>query len=45
MAISFTGLGLVKRKQNHKDWKPYLIGGVMMCLLAIVSIVLSFVIH
>jgi hypothetical protein len=43
MAIGFTGLGIIKRKRSHKDWKPFLIGGIIMCVLAVVSIILSIV--
>jgi len=43
MAIGFTGLGIIKRKQNLNDWKAFLFGGIAMCILAVVSIILSLV--
>jgi hypothetical protein len=43
LAISFMGLGIIKRKRNSKDWQAFLIGGIVLCVLAVVSIILSFV--
>lgn len=43
VAISFTGLGILMRKQNKKNWKAILIVGILCCVLAVVSTALSFV--
>jgi hypothetical protein len=37
--ISFTGLGLQMRKQQNKNWKAFLFGGITMLVLVILSLV------
>jgi hypothetical protein len=37
--ISFTGLGLLMRKENKKNWKAFLLGGIAMFLLVVISLV------
>jgi hypothetical protein len=37
VGISFTGLGLVMRRQNQKNWKAFLFGGIAILTLVIIS--------
>ncbi len=37
--VSFTGLGLLMRKENKKNWKAFLLGGVAMLVLVVISLV------
>jgi hypothetical protein len=35
MGLTLASLGLVKRKQQHKDWQHFFIGGCVMTVLVI----------
>jgi len=37
--ISFTGLGLLMRKENKRNWKAFLFGGIAMLVLVVISLV------
>jgi hypothetical protein len=39
MGICFLGVGLKLRKQQSKNWKAFLIGGIAMLALVILSFV------
>ena len=40
--ISFTGLGLLARKQQHKNWLAFFLGGIAMLLFAFLSLAFGF---
>ena len=37
LGVTLAGLGLVKRKQEHKDWQHFVIGGCVMVALVILA--------
>jgi hypothetical protein len=40
--ISFTSLGILMRKQQKKDWRAFLFGGITMLAVVILSLVFGF---
>ena len=41
MAFSFMGFGIIKRKRNQREWKIFLIGGIVFFVAAVVSFISS----
>jgi hypothetical protein len=39
VGISFSGLGLIMRKQQKKDWRAFLFGGITMLVIVVLSLV------
>jgi hypothetical protein len=37
--ISFTGLGILMRKQQKRDWRAFLFGGITMLTIVILSLI------
>ena len=40
--ICFTSLGIIMRKQQKKDWRAFLVGGIVMLAAVILSLVFGF---
>ncbi len=39
VGISFTGLSVLMRKQQKKDWRAFLFGGITLLIIVILSLV------
>jgi hypothetical protein len=42
VGISFTGLGILMRKQQKRDWRAFILGGITMLAVVILSLVFGF---